>query len=129
MAGFDHKRPAVYSKALRFVAEAHAIAARVPRARWFVADQLLRAATSIVLNLAEGAGEFSDREKVRFYRMARRSAAECAAILDCLTAMALLSTQRALAAESRLAEIAAMLTRLIKNREKPSPSPSPSPKH
>ena len=45
-------------------------------------DQLQRASTSIPLNVAEGAGEFSRNEKARFYRMAKRSATESAAILD-----------------------------------------------
>jgi len=36
----------------------------------------------IVLNIAEGAGEFSRADKQRFYRMARRSATESAATLD-----------------------------------------------
>lgn len=30
------------------------------------------------LNIAEGAGEFAPAEKARFYRIARRSATECA---------------------------------------------------
>jgi four helix bundle protein len=34
------------------------------------------------LNIAEGAGEFSTNEKIRFYRMAKRSATECAGIVD-----------------------------------------------
>lgn len=50
-----------------------------------MADQLHRAATSIALNVAEGAGEFSPAEKARFYRIARRSATECAAAVDVLT--------------------------------------------
>ena len=36
-----------------------------------LADQLQRAATSIPLNIADGAGEFSASEKARFYRMAQ----------------------------------------------------------
>jgi len=48
----------------------------------FLRSQFLRAALSIKLNIAEGATEFSRPGKARFYRMARRSAAECAAILD-----------------------------------------------
>ena len=47
-----------------------------------LADQLHRAATSIPLNIAEGAGEFSPKDKARFYRIALRSATESAAILD-----------------------------------------------
>jgi len=39
-----------------------------------------RAATSVPLNIAEGAGEYSGAEKSRFYRIAKRSATECAGI-------------------------------------------------
>ena len=46
------------------------------------AAPLRRAATSVVLDIAEGAGEYSKAEKARFYRIARRSASECAAVLD-----------------------------------------------
>jgi four helix bundle protein len=45
-------------------------------------NQLRRATTSICLNIAEGAGEFSAKEKAPFYRIAKRAATECAAILD-----------------------------------------------
>ncbi len=34
------------------------------------------------MNIAEGSGEFSTNEKSRFYRMAKRSATETAAILE-----------------------------------------------
>jgi four helix bundle protein len=50
-----------------------------------LADQLRRASTSIVLNIAEGAGEYRPVEKARFYRMSLRSATECAAIVDIAT--------------------------------------------
>lgn len=49
-------------------------------------DQLLRASVSICLNLAEGAGRRSRREKRRFYSIARGSAMECGAILHLLKA-------------------------------------------
>jgi 23S rRNA-intervening sequence protein len=50
--------------------------------RAYLTAQLQRAGTSIALNSAEGAGEFSPHEKSRFYRMAKRSGTETAAILD-----------------------------------------------
>ena len=56
--------------------------ARFPPGHASLADQLRRAATSICLNIAEGSGEFSPKEKARLYRIAKRSATECAAILD-----------------------------------------------
>jgi four helix bundle protein len=46
------------------------------------------------LNIAEGAGEFSPSEKARFYRMARRSATECAAILHVCRRLALVEETR-----------------------------------
>ena len=79
---FDHEKMDVYNVAVEFVALAEEIAEELPRGRAYLADQLRRAATSVVLNIAEGAGEFSGEEKARFYRMARRSATECAAAID-----------------------------------------------
>ncbi len=45
-------------------------------------NQLDRAASSIPLNLAEGAGRFSKNDKKRFYRIAFASLRECQAIID-----------------------------------------------
>ncbi len=68
--------------ALEFTSRVSDLGNSLPRGCAFLAEQLRRAATSICLNIAEGSGEFSLGEKARFYRMARRSATECAAILD-----------------------------------------------
>ena len=45
-------------------------------------DQLLRAASSICLNLAEGTGRPSPKEKQRFYSIAFGSLREVQAIMD-----------------------------------------------
>ncbi len=45
-------------------------------------EQLLRAASSIVLNLAEGNGKPSCRDQVRFFRIAMGSLRETQAILE-----------------------------------------------
>ena len=47
-------------------------------------NQLLRAADSVVLNLAEGSGRTSRDDKRRIYAIALGSLIECAAVLDCL---------------------------------------------
>ncbi len=44
-------------------------------------DQLLRAASSIALNLSEGNAKFSAKEKKRFYQTAYASQKECQTIL------------------------------------------------
>jgi four helix bundle protein len=82
MNEFDHERPDVYRTAIEFLVLADSIATALPRGRAYLADQLRRASTSICFNVAEGAGEFSPADKARFYRIARRSATESAAILD-----------------------------------------------
>ena len=47
-------------------------------------DQLRRAALSVVTNIAEGAGNTSDKQQVRYYGIARASANEVSALLDVL---------------------------------------------
>jgi four helix bundle protein len=47
-------------------------------------DQLFRAADSVVLNIAEGAGRNSHADKQRHYEIAKGSATESAAALDLL---------------------------------------------
>ena len=79
---FDHEKLDVYRAAIRFVVLVDEIIPTLPRGRAYLVDQIQRAASSIALNIAEGAGEYSSNEKIRFYRMAKRSATECASILD-----------------------------------------------
>ena len=49
-----------------------------------LSDQLARASASVALNLAEGLGRESRRERARFFEIAKASAMECAAVLDLL---------------------------------------------
>ena len=44
--------------------------------------QLSRASSSIALNLAEGAGRLSNKDRARFYQIAFGSLRECQAIID-----------------------------------------------
>jgi four helix bundle protein len=80
----DHEKLEVYQRARAFNRRIYALLSALRTVRIDLVDQLQRAAASVLLNLAEGAGEYSRKEKARFYRMARRSATECAAILDLL---------------------------------------------
>ncbi|MBL7556809.1 MAG: four helix bundle protein [Bdellovibrionaceae bacterium] len=52
---------------------------KMPR---FLRDQLLRASSSIPLNLAEGSGKSSPADQRRFYSIAFGSLRECQAILE-----------------------------------------------
>lgn len=72
---FTHERLEAYQVAREFLALAHEIGTRLPRGAAPLADQLERAATSALLNTAEGAGRRAGREKARFFDTARGSAA------------------------------------------------------
>jgi four helix bundle protein len=91
----QHEQMPVYLLALEFFEGVHTLTATMPR-RWrYLIDQLQRASLSILLNIAEGAGEFSPAEKARFYRIAQRSAIECRTALDAANRLHLLQPQHA----------------------------------
>lgn len=52
---------------------------KIPR---FLFDQLLRASSSVALNLAEGSGKRTPQDQRRFYAIAFGSLRECQAILE-----------------------------------------------
>lgn len=114
---FDHERLTVYQRALEFVEVAHTVRRSMPPGCQSLADQLDRSSVSIVLNIAEGAGEFAKREKARFYRIARRSATESAAMLDIVDRLKLAPASDLRTGKSKLQEIVAMLVKLAKTME------------
>ena len=77
--------------------------------------QLERAAASIPLNIAEGNGKYSARDRCRFLEIARGSALECAACLDVLVARKCLAAREAQQGKELLDRTAAMLTALIRS--------------
>ncbi|CAN5742022.1 hypothetical protein BH23GEM9_BH23GEM9_10810 [soil metagenome] len=77
------ERLRVYGRALEFAEYVD----RLLRSQYCdrsLADQLLRAADSIVLNIAEGAAHYQAGKKLNHYRSAHGSAAECRAALTLL---------------------------------------------
>lgn len=106
---FDHEKLDVYRESIAFcgwVGEfLGAISAK---------DQLDRASTSVSLNIAEGNGKFSTRDRARFFEMARGSALECAACLDVLFVRKLASEEQVVTAKERLARVVQMLVGLLR---------------
>ena len=66
-------------KAFQFAKELH-WACRPLKVPDFLRDQLLRASSSIALNIAEGSGKRTPNEQARFYAIALGSLRECQAI-------------------------------------------------
>jgi four helix bundle protein len=111
---FDHEKLDVYQAAIEFVALADDVVEHLPRGRSYLADQLQRSSTSIVLNVAEGSGEFSRNEKARFYRIAKRSATESAAILDVCRRLKLIHEASYDSGRDLLLRIVSMLIGMIR---------------
>jgi four helix bundle protein len=108
----DHAKLDVYQRALELLDQLDVVHELMPPGRAHLKDQLDRAGTSVVLNIAEGAGEFSPPEKQRFYRMARRSAIETAAILDILERRRSLPVESLQPARDLVVRVVSMLVRL-----------------
>ena len=113
----DHERLDVYLVALDFVVFANEVIERLPRGRSHLADQLTRASTSIVLNLAEGAGKLSKPDKRRYYLTARGSATESAALLDVCWRLRLVSEAEHRAGKEQITRVVSMLIKLAKSLE------------
>jgi four helix bundle protein len=108
----DHERLEVFQFSLRLVRWSQPILNDIPRGNAYIIDQFNRARFSIGLNIAEGSGERSPGEKARFYRIARRSATECAAALDMLHCLELIDKRARAEGHDLLVSITAMLTKL-----------------
>ena len=111
-APFDHERLKVYQEALHFVAWVSPLIEELP-GKLAAKDQLDRASTSIVLNLAEGNGKRSHPDRCRYFDISRGSCVECAACLDVLVARKKIPQQRADEGKFILIEVVSMTAGLI----------------
>jgi len=110
---FDHEKPEVYREAIVFCAWLSVLldaAVRIGDVR----DQLDRASTSIPLNIAEGNGKYTPKDRCRFFDIAHGSALECAAGLDILVAKSKLTRDEIRVGKESLQKIVRMLMGLIK---------------
>ena len=69
------------------------------------------------MNIGEGAGEFAKKEKVRFYRMALRSATESASTIDIIHRFLFIDDKLHEEIDQILDRIVSMLTKLIQRHE------------
>ncbi len=114
---FDHERLDVYRLAIDYVTSSYRVAKLLQGSLRHARDQWLRAAQSIPLNIAEGNGKQSLKDKNRFFEIARGSALECAAIHDVLFSFDAIDAETNHVGKSTLKRIVSMLTRLIQRTE------------
>ena len=114
---FDHERLDVYRLSIDYVAFSYCIAKGLSGVHRHARDQWLRAAQSIPLNIAEGNGKQSLKDKNRFFEIARGSALECASIHDVLRVCDAIDDKSNQQGKSELKRIVSMLTRLIQRTQ------------
>jgi len=110
---FDHEKLDVYKLSVSFAAWLSSLIDSTSKLG-DVKDQLDRASTSISLNIAEGNGKYTIKDRCRFFDIAHGSALECAAGLDILVAKGKLSEDQIRPGKEQLQKIVQMLFGLIK---------------
>ena len=103
----------VYQRAIEFLALAYDIVDVLPRGHADRADQLTRAAESVIRNIAESAGRWSEADSANRYKIARGEAMECAASLDVMKLRKLLSEDCYERGLRLLEGVVAMLTKML----------------
>ena len=82
----NHRRLRCYCLLLETARVVPAITSALPRGNSYIEDQLKRALSSAILNLAEGNGRTSIRERNRFFDISLASISETSAAIDIIAA-------------------------------------------
>ena len=110
-----HERLDAYSVPVELAEQAHSLARQLPRSKGQLGDQLSRASESIMLCIAEGSGvAWHSAEQKRYFRAARASALECAAILDVCRLRGVGRQEQRGCAKQLIIRLVQMLTKLCR---------------
>ncbi len=112
-AQFDHEKLDVYQVSLEVNRRVNELAAKLRQTNRYARDQLIRAALSIPLNIAEGNGKRPGADRAKYFEIARGSATESAATFDVLAIIGACSAETSVESKGLLVRIVAMLTRMI----------------
>jgi len=78
----NHERLKSYELLLDFAKKVPLMLARLPRGNGYLEDQIKRALSSAILNLSEGNGRYSIKERNRFFDISLASIAEVSSVID-----------------------------------------------
>ena len=104
----------VYQKSLNLSIKVCKEIVKIPYKYARIRDQLIGAIISIPLNIAEGSGRTSSKEKANFYKIARGSGFECIPLLKILWKLDLVTEEIVSKWRILISEICRMLSGLIK---------------
>lgn len=86
----NHNKLKCYNLLLEIAQEMPKLIAQLPKGNCYLVDQLIRAISSAVLNLSEGNGRKSRKEKNRFFDISLASITETSSALDVMEAFRLI---------------------------------------
>ena len=109
---FHHEKLTVYKRALEFAAWSQHLIESLNK-KTSTRDHLERSGDSIALNIAEGNGKFSQKDRARFFQIAHGSALESAACLDLLVARRCCPNEAIVRGKAILDEIVKMLCKML----------------
>lgn len=112
---FDFEQLTVYQRSIGLNKKIFNFLKANPNIDFYLQNQLKRASTSIVLNIAEGVGRFTIADRRRFYVISRGSAFETVAIFQIIHHQYKLDSHSLSLFQSDLEEISKMLFGLINN--------------
>jgi four helix bundle protein len=108
----NHEMLDSYQVSIEFLAIAVEVLNKFPKGYHSTSDQLQRASLSIPLNIAEGYGKRTKRDRARSYDIARGSAHECGAIFDSLRIVQLIDLPSYIRGKTLLHRIVSMLVKM-----------------
>src|SRR5205814_2815744 len=109
---FHHEKLTVYQRALEFATWSQDLIEALTK-KTSTRDHLERSGDSIALNIAEGNGKSSQKDRARFFQIAHGSALESAACLDLLLARRCCPADAIVRGKAILEEIVTMLFKML----------------
>ena len=110
----DYENLDAYRCPIEFLRLALRVASTLPRGESELRSQLKTAAMSVPLNIAEGSGKPSPRDRAHAHAIARGSAMECGALVDVCALASYLTAEDARRAKDLVVRIVAMLSKMCR---------------
>jgi four helix bundle protein len=104
----------VYKRSLNYSITLCEIASNFPMKFSRIRGQLIGAAISVPLNIAEGSGRKSNKEKINFYKISRSSLFECIPILEICLKLTLIDNKMYQRIRDETVELSKMINGLIR---------------
>jgi len=103
----------VYQRSLAFSIKVCKLASDFPIKYSRIRDQLIGASTSIPLNIAEGSGRKSVKERTNFYNISRSSIFECVPLFEICKNLGLISSDDSTVLNQEAVELSKMISKFI----------------